>query len=121
MIEQIRQLSGQFGFMRVFLSVLGGTAKKNAIQEWVVAQMNEDDENDPPKKYKDLEGEDKAGVDAIADAFTQLSGIFDEAIEAKAAMCFKFYKSLQKAGFDKGEALAIVAAQGADIMKAGKE
>jgi hypothetical protein len=119
MLDQIKQLGGQFGFLRILLGVLAGTAKKTALQDWLLEQINED-EDGPPKKYKDLEGEDKEGVDAIVATFAGLQGFFEEAIDAKAVMCFKFYKALQKAGFEQNEALQIVASQGVDLMSANK-
>lgn len=121
MLDQIKTLGAQFGFLRVFMGVLAGTAKKNDLQNWLLEQMNEDEPPARRKKYKDLEGEDKEGFDAIVTTFTELQGVFDDAVKAKAGMCFKFYKALQDAGFEKGEAIAIVAAQGADMMKASKD
>jgi hypothetical protein len=121
MLDQIRQLGEQFGFLRVFMGVLAGTTKKNDLQKWLLKQMNEDERPQDRKKYEDLEGEDKEGFDAIVATVTELQGVFDEAVKAKAGMCFKFYKALQEAGFDKNEAIAIVAAQGADIMKTSSQ
>jgi hypothetical protein len=120
MLEQIAMLNSQLGFMRIFFGVLAGTAKKTALQDWLLEQMNAEERPGRRKTYKDLDDDDKEGFDKIVGVFENLKGIFDEAVDAKAVMCYKFYKSLQNAGFTPQEAIAIVAAQGAEIMKTSK-
>lgn len=104
MLEQLKMLCQM-------LSGMAGTASEAELREAILAQ------NDEPVKYEDLSERDREGVDEAVASMMQLGKVFDTAIDAKATMCYKFYLSLQKAGFAKAEALQIVASQGVDMVK----
>lgn len=110
MLEQLKMLCQM-------LSGMAGTGSEAELRATIVAQNDETDDEGKPIPYENLSPRDKAGVDEAVAAMMQLSKVFDTAIEARATMCYKFYKSLQKAGFSEPQALQIVASQGVDMVK----
>lgn len=110
MLEQLKMLA------QVFTS-MAGNATDAEIRASILAQNDETDDDGKPVAYENLSERDKAGVDEAVASMKELATVFDRAIDAKAVMTYKFFKSLQKAGFSPAEALQITAAQGADMVK----
>ena len=103
MIEQFKMLA------QLFSGLSGASVKE--LRAKVLAQANID------TPYEELSPRDKAGVDENVSGMQELSRVFDTLIDAKAVMTFKFYKSLQKAGFSQEEALQIASNQSVDMVK----
>lgn len=112
MLEQMKTVAAM-------LTAMAGTASKDTLRDTLIAQSGEKNCDGDPVTYDNLTPRDKAQVDEAVEGMAAMAEVFDAAIDSKAVLCHKFYKSLQKAGFTAPEALQIVASQGVDLGAKG--
>ena len=97
----------QFKMARFMLGLMAGTSNVDSLREKVIAEAM--GRNAVP--YAELKPDDKKECDEAVEGMSQLAGIFDDVIVAKATLTKRFFDALQKQGFTAAEALAITAAQ----------
>lgn len=112
MLEQLKTVAAM-------LTAMAGTSTIESLRDTLIAQSGEKDCDGNPVTYDKLTPRDKAEVDEAVAGMVAMGEVFDAAIDSKAVLCHKFYKSLQKAGFTATEALQIVASQGIDLGAKG--
>ncbi len=107
MLDQLKMMSQT-------MSAMAGDGNRVALRKSLIAL----DEDAPA--YEDMDEKEQSQVNEAVDAMMEMGKLFDKALKARAKMSYKFYSALMAEGFNETQALQILIAQGAEIMKPGE-